>query len=209
MKDEGQGAWSATKFPFRDPSFEGVSWYAFYFEFNSNRFQGKLSLNLENRMTKSVSFRLNGQPVQIQVAPDRTLLWVLRTELGLTGTKYGCGISQCGSCTVLLNQQAVRSCSVSIMSVEGKDLVTIEGLAKGEVLHPLQEAFMRHDALQCGFCTPGMILTAYALLKKNPDPTREDIITGMDQNLCRCGAHVRIVDAILSAAAVMRKGATS
>jgi aerobic-type carbon monoxide dehydrogenase small subunit (CoxS/CutS family) len=150
-------------------------------------------------MTKSVSFRLNGQPVQIRVDPARTLLWVLRTELGITGTKYGCGISQCGACTVLVNQKAVRSCSVPVKSVEGKDLVTIEGLTKGDELHPIQKAFMEHDALQCGFCTPGMILTAHAFLRNHPNPTREEVITGMDQNLCRCGAHGRIVEAILSA----------
>jgi aerobic-type carbon monoxide dehydrogenase small subunit (CoxS/CutS family) len=159
-------------------------------------------------MTKTVSFRLNDQPVQVRVAPDRTLLWVLRTELGLTGPKYGCGISQCGACTVLVNQRAVRACSVPVQSVEGKDLVTIEGLAKGDELHPLQKAFMQYDALQCGFCTPGMILTACDFLRKHPNPTAEEIVTGMDQNLCRCGAHVRIVAAILSAAAEMRGGAT-
>jgi aerobic-type carbon monoxide dehydrogenase small subunit (CoxS/CutS family) len=155
-------------------------------------------------MTKTVSFRLNDQPVQIQVAPDRTLLWVLRTELGITGPKFGCGISQCGACTVLVNHQAVRSCMVPIQSVEGKELVTIEGLATGDELHPLQKAFMQHDALQCGFCTPGMILTAYDFLRKHPHPTHDEVITGMDQNLCRCGAHGNIVEAILSAAAVMR-----
>lgn len=155
-------------------------------------------------MTSSVSFRLNGQPVQLRVAPDRTLLWVLRTELGITGPKFGCGISQCGACTVLVNGQAVRSCMAPIKSVEGKELVTIEGLAKGDDLHPIQKAFMEQDAMQCGFCTPGMILTAFGFLKKHPNPTREEVITGMNQNLCRCGAHVRIVDAILSAAAVMR-----
>jgi aerobic-type carbon monoxide dehydrogenase small subunit (CoxS/CutS family) len=160
-------------------------------------------------MTTSVSFRLNGQPVQIRVAPDRTLLWVLRTELGVTGPKYGCGISQCGACTVLVNQKAVRSCSVPVKSVEGKDLVTIEGLARGDELHPIQKAFVEHDALQCGFCTSGMILTAYAFLREHPYPSRGEVIVGMDQNLCRCGAHVRIVDAVLSAAAAMRKGPLS
>jgi aerobic-type carbon monoxide dehydrogenase small subunit (CoxS/CutS family) len=136
------------------------------------------------------------------------LLWVLRTELGLTGTKFGCGISQCGACTVLVNQQAVRSCTESVLSVEGKEVVTIEGLAQGEELHPLQKAFMQHDALQCGFCTPGMILTAYAFLRKNPNPRHEEVLAGMNHNLCRCGAHLRIVEAILSAAATMR-GASS
>ncbi len=159
-------------------------------------------------MTDIVSFRLNDQPVRIRVTPDRTLLWVLRTELGMTGPKYGCGISQCGACTVLMDQRAVRSCSVKVKSAEGRDVVTIEGLAKDAALHPLQQAFIQHDALQCGFCTPGMILTAYGFLRIHPNPTHEEVIAGMDQNLCRCGAHVRIVEAILTAAAAMKGGST-
>ncbi len=155
-------------------------------------------------MTETVSFRLNDRPVQIRVAPDRTLLWVLRTELGLTGPKYGCGISQCGACTVLVDHRPVRACNVPVKSVAGRDVVTIEGLAQGAALHPLQEAFIQHDALQCGFCTPGMILTAYGFLRTHPNPTPDEVIAGMDQNLCRCGAHVRIVEAILTAAAAMR-----
>ena len=160
-------------------------------------------------MTDTVSFRLNDQPVQIRVAPDRTLLWVLRTELGMTGPKYGCGISQCGVCTVLVDHRPVRSCNVKVKSVEGKDVVTIEGLARGAELHPLQQAFIQHDALQCGFCTPGMILTAYGFLRTHPNPTQEEVIAGMEQNLCRCGAHVRIVEAILTAAAAMRGGSAT
>jgi len=156
-------------------------------------------------MMQTVSFRLNDQPVQLQVEPDRDLLWVLRTELEMTGPKYGCGISQCGACTVLVNGQAVRACNVPVRSVAGKEVVTIEGLARGDKLHPLQEAFMAHDALQCGFCTGGMILTAYAFLRKNPHPTRAEVIAGMDHNLCRCGAHLRIVAAILAAADAMRQ----
>jgi aerobic-type carbon monoxide dehydrogenase small subunit (CoxS/CutS family) len=155
-------------------------------------------------MPETVSFRLNGKPVQVSVAPERTLLWVLRTDLGLTGAKYGCGISQCGACTVLVDHRAVRSCSVDIQSVRGADVVTIEGLASDGKLHPIQEAFIAHDALQCGYCTPGMILTAYDLLRRHPDPTREEVIAGMDDNLCRCGAHVRIVDAVLAAASAMK-----
>lgn len=156
-------------------------------------------------MSVPLSFRLNGRPVEIRVDPDRPLLWVLRTELGLTGTKYGCGISQCGACTVLVNDRPVRTCTAAVRSVAGKDVITIEGLATDGRLHPLQEAFIRHDALQCGFCTPGMILTAYGLLRRHPNPTRAEIITGMDQNLCRCGAHVRIVDAIMTAASMMQE----
>lgn len=155
-------------------------------------------------MPETISFQLNDQPVRVSVAPDRTLLWVLRTDLALTGPKYGCGIAQCGACTVLVDEKAVRSCSVTVGSVAGKKVTTIEGLARGGKLHPLQEAFMEHDALQCGFCTPGMILTAYSFLRTNPSPTREQIVAGMDSNLCRCGAHPRIVDAIASAATAMK-----
>lgn len=155
-------------------------------------------------MRKNISFRLNGRAVQIDVESTRPLLWVLRTDLGLTGPKNGCGISECGACTVLVDNRAVRTCTVAVGAVEGKEVVTIEGLAKDGELHPLQQAFMAEDALQCGFCTPGMILTAVALLHRNPSPTREEVITGMDRNLCRCGAQIRIVDAILEAAAAMR-----
>lgn len=158
-------------------------------------------------MTETIAFELNGQPVRLDAAPDRTLLWVLRTDLALTGTKYSCGISQCGACTVLVNDKVVRSCSATIKSVAGKKVTTIEGLARDGKLHPLQEAFIAHDAMQCGFCTPGMILTAYGFLRANPEPTRDQIIQGMDQNLCRCGAHPRIVDAIAEAAVAM-KGAS-
>ena len=157
-------------------------------------------------MQKTVSFRLNGKPVQIKVDSERTLLWVLRTDLALTGPKYGCGINECGACTVLINDRAVRSCTTGIGAVEGKDVITIEGLAKDGRLHPLQQAFMAHDALQCGFCTSGMILTAYSFLRTHPQPTRAEVIAGMDNNLCRCGAHVRIVDAILEAATAMKGG---
>ena len=157
-------------------------------------------------MSDPISFRLNGQPVEVRAAPDRPLLWVLRTDLGLTGTKYGCGILQCGACTVLVDHVAVRSCSADIKSVAGKEVVTIEGLAADDTLHPLQAAFIAHDALQCGFCTSGMILTACDFLRRNPHPTREQIVVGMDDNLCRCGAQTRIVDAILAAASVITPG---
>ncbi len=158
-------------------------------------------------MQKTVSFRLNGKPVQIQAESQRSLLWVLRTDLALTGPKYGCGISECGACTVLIDGRAVRSCTTGIGAVEGKEVMTIEGLARNGELHPLQKAFMAHDALQCGFCTPGMILTAHSFLRTHPEPTRAEVIAGMDQNLCRCGAHVRIVEAILEAAAALKGGA--
>ncbi len=147
-------------------------------------------------MKESIDFRLNGKATKLDVDGDRTLLWVLRTDLGLTGTKFGCGASLCGACTVVVNKEAVRSCQLPVREVRGKEVTTIEGLATNGSLHPLQKAFVDHGALQCGFCTPGMLMTAYALLLKNPRLTREQIIAGMDQNLCRCGTHNRIVQAI-------------
>jgi aerobic-type carbon monoxide dehydrogenase small subunit (CoxS/CutS family) len=136
--------------------------------------------------------------VRLEVEGDRVLLWVLRTDLGLTGTKFGCGENVCGACTVVVGKEAVRSCQFPIRDVRGKDVITIEGLAKDGKLHPLQEKFIEHGAFQCGFCTSGMLMNAYALLLKNPKPTRSQIIQAMDDNLCRCGAHKRIVQAIES-----------
>lgn len=155
---------------------------------------------------QSLELNVNRRPVRLKVDGERSLLWVLRTDLGLTGTKYGCGQGYCGACTVLVNGEATRSCEVTVGSVQGKEILTIEGLAQGERLHPLQEAFVEHDALQCGFCTPGMILTAFSLLKRNPSPTEADIRQGLEDNLCRCAAHHRIVQAVHSAARVMRNG---
>jgi aerobic-type carbon monoxide dehydrogenase small subunit (CoxS/CutS family) len=155
-----------------------------------------------------ISFDVNGKPVRLNTNPGRALLWVLRTDLELTGTKYGCGEGHCGSRTVLMDGIAVRSCLVKCKDLQGKSITTIEGLVENGKLHPVQEAFVKHDALQCGYCTPGMILTAVALLKENPKPTREQIVRGMEQNLCRCGAHTRIIDAIQTAAAGM-KGASA
>ncbi|MDR3609429.1 MAG: (2Fe-2S)-binding protein [Ignavibacteriaceae bacterium] len=157
-------------------------------------------------MTEQIQFKLNGKPIKLTVDSDRKLLWVLRTDLGLTGTKYGCGESFCGACTVLVNQEAVRSCQTSVKEIQGKEVVTIEGLAKSNKLHPLQRAFTEHDAMQCGYCTPGMIMNAYSFLKKNPDPTDKEIIENMNDNLCRCGAHNRIIKAIQSAAKEMKGG---
>jgi aerobic-type carbon monoxide dehydrogenase small subunit (CoxS/CutS family) len=151
-------------------------------------------------MKKTIHFRLNGQEKTLILDRDRMLLWVLRTDFNLTGAKYGCGEGLCGACTVLVNNKAVRSCQYPIEDVEGKEILTIEGLSKNGKLHPLQEAFVKHDALQCGFCTPGMILNAYDLLLNNPNPSTKDIIDGMEDNLCRCGSHTRIVQAIQTAA---------
>ena len=155
-------------------------------------------------MEKKIQFELNGKKVQVELDENKTLLWVLRTNFGLTGTKYGCGIGFCGSCTILVNGTAVRSCGMTISEVEGAKVVTIEGLAHNGELHPVQQAFVDHDALQCGYCTPGMIMNAVGLLKTNPNPSREEIIKGMEDNLCRCGAHTRIIDAIESASKVMK-----
>lgn len=157
-------------------------------------------------MTDTISFKLNDKPVRLKVDGDRQLLWVLRTDLGLTGTKFGCGEGHCGSCTVLVNKIAARSCLLKVKEVNDKEVLTIEGLASDGKLHPLQKAFMEHDALQCGFCTPGMILTAFGLLHSTPQPSREQIIRGMEENFCRCGAHHRIVQAIQSAATEMKGG---
>jgi len=155
-------------------------------------------------MNETISFTLNGKSVSVTTDGQRALLWVLRTDLGLTGTKYGCGKSICGACTVIVNDRAVQSCTTTIRSVKGKNVLTIEGLSKNGKLHPIQEAFVKHDALQCGFCTPGMILKAYSFLLRNPEPTREEIIESMEDNLCRCGAHIRIIRAIESAAQEMK-----
>jgi aerobic-type carbon monoxide dehydrogenase small subunit (CoxS/CutS family) len=160
-------------------------------------------------MAKTIRFSFNGKRTSLEVDDTRMLLWVLRTELGLTGTKSGCGEGLCGSCTVLVDGEPERACQLPMRSVAGKKVVTIEGLASNGKLHPVQAAFVEHDALQCGFCTPGMILSAYGLLLENPKPTRQEILDHMEDNLCRCGAHVRIVDAIETAAAGMRKGARS
>jgi aerobic-type carbon monoxide dehydrogenase small subunit (CoxS/CutS family) len=157
-------------------------------------------------MEEVLRFTLNGKPATVTVDTDRKLLWVLRTELGLTGTKYGCGEGHCGACTVLLDDRPVRSCVVPARAAQGRSVTTIEGLARNGDLHPLQKAFIENDALQCGFCTPGMILTAYGLLRRNPRPSEAEIVQAMENNLCRCGAHKRIVAAIQAAATEMGRG---
>jgi aerobic-type carbon monoxide dehydrogenase small subunit (CoxS/CutS family) len=148
-----------------------------------------------------ISFTLNGKPTRLTVDGDRPLLWVLRSDLGLTGTKFGCGEALCGACTVVINGEAVRSCVTPVKSVAGKKVLTIEGVGEGK-LHAIQQAFLNHHAFQCGYCTPGMIMSAYALLTKTPHPTHEQIIAAMDDNLCRCGSHIRVIAAIQEAAGV-------
>ncbi len=157
-------------------------------------------------MIDAIKFKLNDKPLELKVDVERRLLWVLRSDLNLTGTKYGCGEGICGACTVLINNKATRSCQIPVKEIKGKDVITIEGLMKNGRLHPLQKAFLDQNALQCGFCTPGMILNAYSLLLEKPRPTEAEIIEGMDDNLCRCGAHIRIIQAIQNAAKEMRGG---
>ncbi len=147
-------------------------------------------------MQRTTSFTLNGKPVRVTTDDERMLLWVLREDLGLTGTKFGCGVSLCGACTVVINNEAVRSCSTPLKAVAGKQVLTVEGLADGDKLHPLQDAFFRHHAFQCGYCTSGMLMSAFALLHKTPHPTRTQLLRHMDDNFCRCGSHLRIVVAV-------------
>lgn len=151
-------------------------------------------------MTAKIQFTLNGKIVQLDAQPDQSLLWFLRDELQLTGTKYGCGEGFCGACSVLVDGVAQRSCLMDLASVENKTITTIEGLAKGEELHPVQQAFVEQDALQCGYCTPGMIIAAVSLLNEKPTASEAEIIAGLDDNLCRCGAHKRILTAVRSVA---------
>ena len=151
-------------------------------------------------MNRTIRFTLNGKSRSLSADGDRMLLWVLRTDLGLTGTKFGCGEGFCGACTVIVDGEPVRSCQYALRDVEGKKVLTIEGLAKGGRLHPLQEAFIKHDAVQCGYCTPGMVLAAYSLLLKNPRPGDNDIRDALEGNFCRCGAHNRILRAVQDAA---------
>jgi aerobic-type carbon monoxide dehydrogenase small subunit (CoxS/CutS family) len=157
-------------------------------------------------MFETIRFKLNRRPTVMTVDGERKLLWVLRSDLGLTGAKHGCGEGICGACTVLINNKAIRSCQLPVGEIKGKEVITIEGLVRDGKLHPLQKAFVDHDALQCGFCTPGMILSAYSLLLNKPNPTEAEIIQGMNDSLCRCGAHIRIIQAIQSAAREMAGG---
>lgn len=147
-----------------------------------------------------VELHINGSNLRADVEPERSLLSVLRDELDLTGAKYGCGEGQCGACTVLLDGVAVRSCVTPVRAALGKKITTIEGLEQNGKLHPLQEAFLKVEAMQCGYCTPGMILAGVALLQKNPKPSEAEIVRHMDGNICRCGTYPRIVAAVRMAA---------
>lgn len=157
-------------------------------------------------MSDTIRFTLNGEPVTLDTDGDRMLLWVLRTDPELTGTKYGCGAGLCGSCTVIVDGEAVRSCLTSLNDVQGKEVTTIEGLARDGKLHPLQEAFHEVGGFQCGYCTSGMIMSAYALLLKSPRAGHDEIVQAMENNLCRCSAYTRIIEAIETASAQMGGG---
>lgn len=151
-----------------------------------------------------VNLTVNGQQHQVSIDKNQTLLSVLRNTLNLTGTKYGCGTNDCGACKVLVDGKAVNSCVLLARNLEGKEIITVEGLAQGQKLHPVQEAFIEAGAVQCGFCTPGMVIRTVALLQENPNPTKEEIALALDNNLCRCTGYIKIIKAVELAAKKMR-----
>jgi aerobic-type carbon monoxide dehydrogenase small subunit (CoxS/CutS family) len=157
-------------------------------------------------MAGVITLRVNGVAHQVAAEPDRNLLGVLRDELDLTGSKYGCGEGFCGACTVVIDGRAIRSCHTSLSACAGKAITTIEGLDRDGTLHPLQQAFLNAGAMQCGYCTPGMIMNGYALLGRLPAPTTEEIAHSMEGNVCRCGTYARILQAIRQAADAMKAG---
>ncbi len=158
-------------------------------------------------MKKEIAkFKINGRIHEVIITPNVTLSELLRDQLDLTGTKHACEVGQCGSCTVLVDGKPALSCSTLAISVRDKEILTVEGLSRGTQLHPLQQAFIDHGAIQCGFCTPGMILMAKALLDENPNPTPQEVKEGLGGNLCRCTGYVKIIDAVTAAAEAMRKG---
>ena len=157
-------------------------------------------------MDVTVRFKVNGAQRSVTADPQRRLLDVLREDLQLTGTKYGCGEGQCGACTVHLDGEPARSCLLPVAAADGKSVTTIEGLARGEALHPVQEAFLEEGAMQCGYCTSGMILAAAALLRERPSPTDDEIVAAMNGHLCRCNGYVKVVKAVRRAAVTMKAG---
>jgi carbon-monoxide dehydrogenase small subunit len=158
-------------------------------------------------MKKEIAtFKINGRSYEAIITPNMTLSELIREKLDLTGTKYACGVGECGACTVLVDGKPTLSCSTLAIAVRNKDILTIEGLAKGTELHPIQQAFIDTGAMQCGFCSPGMIMMSKALLEENPKPTREEVKEGLGGNLCRCTGYVKIIDAVMAAAETMRKG---
>ncbi|MBV9865887.1 MAG: (2Fe-2S)-binding protein [Abitibacteriaceae bacterium] len=157
-------------------------------------------------MSTIKQLHINGEKRTVAADSERSLLHVLREDLGMTGSKYGCGEGQCGACTVLINGQQTRSCITAVGDVAGKQITTIEGLEHNGHLHPLQEAFLETGAMQCGYCTAGMIMSGVALLNKNNNPTQQDIVTSMQGNVCRCGTYTRIMAAVQQAGKQMQKG---
>jgi carbon-monoxide dehydrogenase small subunit len=155
--------------------------------------------------SKSIKFVINGQPFEIEVKPWRTLLEMIREDLSLTGTKEGCGHGECGSCTVIMGGKTVNSCLVPALEADGQEILTIEGLSEGGKLNPIQEAFVEHSGMQCGFCTPGMIISAKALLDRNPDPSEKEIREAIAGNFCRCTGYTKIVESIGAAARALRE----
>jgi aerobic-type carbon monoxide dehydrogenase small subunit (CoxS/CutS family) len=153
--------------------------------------------------------RVNGRTHQVEGQPDDSLLSVLRYDLDLTGSKFGCGEGHCGACTILVDNEMARACVTRLGAAAGRSLTTIEGLSTGERLHPVQEAFLEAEAFQCGYCTPGMILATVSLLRSHPDPSDQDIAKVMDRNVCRCGTYPRIVRAVKLAAARMKRGSAT
>lgn len=152
------------------------------------------------------NFIVNGKPYEVIVKPHTTLIEVLRDQLGLTGTKHGCGIGLCGACTVLVEGKPILACLTLAITVREKNILTVEGLAKGGKLHPIQKAFVDYGAVQCGFCTPGMVLSAKALLDKNPSPTKEEVKVALSGNLCRCTGYAKIINAVLAASEIEGEG---
>lgn len=155
---------------------------------------------------KTIRFIINGKPCELEIKPWQTLLEVIREDLNLTGTKEGCGEGECGACTVMMGGRTVNSCLVPAMEAEGQEILTIEGMSDGDKLHPIQEAFVEHSGMQCGFCTPGMIMSAKALLDEKPVPSREEIREGISGNLCRCTGYTKIFESISAASHAMKEG---
>jgi nicotinate dehydrogenase subunit A len=158
---------------------------------------------------QSIPLIVNGRRVEVSTDGDTPLLDVLRNHLGLLGTKFGCGLEQCGSCMVLIDGRPEKSCGKALTAVAGKDILTVEGLGTPERPHPLQQAFLDEQAGQCGYCLPGILISAKALLDRNPSPSRAEIARALDDNICRCGSHLRILRAVARAAALMQEGAAS
>ncbi len=157
-------------------------------------------------MKETIKFEINGQMAELTLDPNTILMWAIRNDLEFTGTKFGCGIGFCGACTVILDGEPVRSCMLPVSEVAGKKLLTIEGLEQNGELHPIQEAFVEHDAQQCGFCTPGMIMKIYGLLIVNPEPTRQEVLDALEENFCRCSAYKQIIEAVQTAGKKMKGG---